>query len=250
MIIESISIVVIINLVGLIWCYTQQSDKVTDLFYSLSFLLLTLILWWQNGDSTVHNLVCIMVSLWALRLGFYLFQRIHTMQKDPRFDQMRNRLGAITGFWVLQAISILILSLPIIIIFQKPNIEFNALHGLGAAIWLIGWLLESIADAQKFNFRKDPLNNGSFVEIGLWKGLQHPNYLGEILCWIGIFTITIPSLQGWEWLAILSPIWIITLLVFISGIPLLQKSAMSKYGHLESYRVYRKETAFLIPFVY
>jgi steroid 5-alpha reductase family enzyme len=250
MIIESISIVLLINLLGLIWCFTMQSDKLTDLIYSVSFFILTIILWWTSADSFVHHLMFAMITLWSARLGFYLFQRIHTMKKDDRFDKMRKRFTAISGFWILQALSILILVIPVIILFEKASIQFHYLHFIGANIWLLGFLLESIADYQKFTFRKQASNNGKFINQGLWKSVQHPNYLGEILCWLGVFLVVTPSLQGWEWIAIVSPLWITCLLLFISGIPLLRKQSQKKYGHLKSYQDYQKNTSLLVPFLY
>lgn len=250
MLLGSILTVVIINAIGLIWGYTQQSDKATDLFYSLSFASLTVFLWFASADSLIHHFLLGMVLLWSFRLGSYLFKRIHAMGKDDRFDEMRKQFIRFAGFWTLQALSILILSIPIIIIYQKSNIEFEAIHAIGIIVWALGLLLETIADQQKFAFRQDSANDGQFIQTGLWKHLQHPNYLGEILCWIGIFVCAIPSLENWEWLAIISPIWIVFLLVFVSGIPLLQKASQKKYGHLNSYQNYQKNTPLLIPFLY
>lgn len=250
MLIESILTVIIINAIGLIWGYTQQSDKATDLFYSLSFAALTIVLWFTAADSLMHHLLLGMILLWSFRLGSYLFKRIHAMGKDDRFDKMRKQFIRFAGFWTLQALSVLILSIPIIIIYQKANIEFGAVHLLGIGIWAVGLLIETLADQQKFAFRQNSANDGKFIQTGLWKQLQHPNYFGEILCWVGIFVCAIPSLENWEWLAIISPLWISFLLVFLSGIPLLQKASQKKYGALESYQTYQKNTPLLVPFLY
>lgn len=248
MLIQSILIVFAINALGLLWCYSQQSDKVTDLFYSLSFIILTGFLWFQQADNLTHHLLLIMITLWGFRLGAYLFKRIHVMKKDARFDQMRKRFIAIAGFWFLQASSILILVIPVIVTFNKTTIQTHPIHLIGFLIWAIGLLIETIADQQKFSFRQNKTNEGSFIQSGLWKWLQHPNYLGEILCWIGVFIVAIPSLEGWEWLAVVSPIWISILLIFISGIPFLQKASQKKYGHLETYQQYKKTTPLIFPF--
>jgi len=250
MFLELSGIVVIINLIGLIWCYTQQSDKVTDLFYSLSFFIVVTVLWWTAGNNWPQHLMLIMVGLWSIRLGAYLFKRIHSMEKDVRFNQMRKKLLAISGFWTLQTVSIIIISLPIAVLFSKEQIAWHPLHGIAFVVWLVGWLLETIADHQKFVFRNNPNNNGQFVHVGLWRYSQHPNYLGEMLCWIGVFMMTIPSLEQGDWIGLLSPLWIIILLRFVSGIPLLQRGAQKRYGHLSSFQNYRKNTALLVPFVY
>ncbi|MCH2021441.1 MAG: DUF1295 domain-containing protein [Saprospiraceae bacterium] len=250
MVLESILIVLCINLAGLFFCYTQQSDKATDLIYSISFFALTLTLWLSNHSSYAHNLLLIAVTLWSIRLGSYLFIRIHTMGKDDRFDKMRKNLFKISRFWFLQTGSILILSIPIIITFQKPSIEYHFIQILGFGIYLIGLIIESIADYQKFNFRKNTDNNNSFVNVGLWKHIQHPNYLGEILCWTGIFIIASSALIGWEWLALSSPVWITVLLIFISGIPFLRRSSIKKYGHLKEYHEYIEQTPYLFPGIF
>ncbi|WP_052599175.1 DUF1295 domain-containing protein [Aureispira sp. CCB-QB1] len=250
MLLESILTVIIINTIGFVWGYTQQSDKATDLFYSISFASLTGVLWFQGANSWMHHLLLLMIMSWSIRLGSYLFKRIHAMNKDDRFDKLRQDFIRFAGFWLLQASSVLILSIPIIIIYQTPNIILTAIHVLGLLIWLFGFIIETIADQQKFTFRQNPTNNGQFIQSGLWQYVQHPNYTGEILCWIGIFICATPSLQKWEWLAIISPLWIIFLLVFVSGIPLLQKAAQKKYGHLESYQSYQKNTSLLVPFLY
>lgn len=250
MLIESILTVIAINAIGLLWGYAQQSDKATDLFYSLSFAVLTGVLWFTEADSLMHHLLFGMILLWSFRLGSYLFKRIHAMGKDDRFDEMRKQFIRFARFWALQALSVLILSIPIIIIYQKTNIEFGAVHLLGIGIWALGLLIETIADQQKFAFRQNPVNDGQFIQTGLWKQVQHPNYLGEILCWIGVFVCAIPSLENWEWLAIISPIWIAFLLIFVSGIPLLQKASQKKYGALKTYQTYQKNTPLLVPFLY
>jgi len=250
MLLESILTVLIINAIGLIWGYTQQSDKATDLFYSLSFIALTGVLWLTKADSLMHHLLLGMILLWGFRLGSYLFKRIHAIGKDDRFDEMRKHFIRFASFWTIQALSVLILSIPIIIIFQKATIKFGPIHLLGVAIWALGLSIETIADQQKFAFRQNSANDGQFIQTGLWKQLQHPNYFGEILCWLGIFICAIPSLENWEWLAIISPIWITFLLIFVSGIPLLKKASNKKYGSLKSYQTYQKNTPLLIPFVY
>ena len=245
-----IAIVLVLNAAGLFWCYTQQSDKVTDLIYSLSFFLLTALLWYNHADSLVHHFMFIMVGLWSIRLGSYLFLRIHAMGKDDRFDEMRKKFFKIAGFWTLQTISILILAVPILILFGYANIPPSPLHYLGLGLWGFGLVIETIADWQKFQFKKQVANKEKYMSTGLWSVVQHPNYLGEILCWIGVFVVVIPSLQGWQWLAIVSPLWISLLLIKISGIPLLQKAAAKKYGHLVEYQNYQSKTALLVPFIY
>jgi steroid 5-alpha reductase family enzyme len=250
MVFGAIIAVIVLNLAGLIYCYTQQSDKVTDLIYALSFEVLAFVLWYNSESNIINHIMLIITSLWSIRLGVYLFIRVHKMGHDNRFEQMRKNLVQVSGFWTLQTASILILSTPIIILFQKSSTDLSGIHLLGAMIWLAGWLIESIADLQKYQFRTAIKNKGNYINTGLWKIVQHPNYLGEILCWFGLFIFVSPVLEGWEWLSVISPLWISLLLIKISGIPLLQISGQKKYGEVRGYSEYRKKTALLIPYIY
>lgn len=244
-------IIFALNMTAYLWAFRKQTDHLTDLTYNLSFFLLAIILWFKGGDfGDLKNVLLAMVLLWSFRLGIYLFTRIKRIGSDERFDAFRESRKGFFKFWLLQSVSIWILSLPFIIVFSKGQIESGIVHMIGGGIWFLGWILESIADQQKAIFKKKEENKGKFIKIGLYKFLQYPNYTGEILCWIGIFIFCAPYLNGVEWLAIVSPLWIICLLVFISGIPLLEKSSQEKYGHLPEFSGYKSKTKKLIPFIY
>ena len=100
----------------------------------------------------------------------------------------------------------------------------------GAAVWLVGFLIEAVADAQKAAFRAKKENRGRFVASGLWRYSRHPNYFGEILVWWGLFLYVVPVLHGAAFAVVIGPVFITLLLLFVSGIPLLEKSADEKYG--------------------
>ncbi|MFP4656189.1 MAG: DUF1295 domain-containing protein [Candidatus Woesearchaeota archaeon] len=102
--------------------------------------------------------------------------------------------------------------------------------------------IESFSDFQKLTFKKQPKNKGRFIKSGLWKYSRHPNYFGEILCWIGVYVFC----GVWMW-GLISPIFITTMLLFVSGIPLLEKKADEKWGGSREYQKYKHETPILIP---
>ncbi len=246
----SILTIVLINLIGLIWAYTRQSDKLTDLIYGVSFFIMTMFSFLNKGDYSFPKILLTgMISLWSLRLAIYLFQRIQKIKRDERFDVMRKQFKRLARFWLLQTVTILIIALPVIIFLAKDEVSLGIVSWIGASIFFIGFFIETIADRQKFQFKNDPANNGKFISSGLWQYSRHPNYFGEILCWIGVFLYVMPFLVGWEWVAILSPLWITFLLVKVSGIPLLEKSADKKYGGHAGYQRYKKETPVLVPFI-
>jgi steroid 5-alpha reductase family enzyme len=118
---------------------------------------------------------------------------------------------------------------------------------VGGLIWLFGFAIEAIADNQKTAFRKDPANKGKFISTGLWSRSRHPNYFGEIILWIGVMLIAVPVLQGWQWIALISPIFVTLLLTKVSGIPMLETRADEKWGGQTDYEAYKKNTPILIP---
>ena len=118
---------------------------------------------------------------------------------------------------------------------------------LGFVIWVLGFAIEVIADNQKSRFRENPGNKGMFIQSGLWSKSRHPNYFGEITLWVGIAIIALPVLHGWQWIALLSPVFVTILLTRVSGIPLLEKKADKKWGGQQDYEEYKKNTPVLIP---
>lgn len=228
---------------------TLKTDKVTDLSYGLSFVKISVLLLIIGGSFYLYQIViAALITAWGLRLAFYLFYRIFKMGRDKRFDGIRENPVKFAGFWLLQAVSIWIIMLPATIALsagsQKgPDIFLIA----GALIWLVGLFFETVADWQKFKFKSNPENSGQWIQSGLWKYSRHPNYFGEILCWIGIFILAIPALSGWLWLSVISPVYITFLLLFLSGIPTLEKKYDERYAGNEAYKQYKNQTSILIP---
>ncbi|MFW5769767.1 MAG: DUF1295 domain-containing protein, partial [Spirochaetota bacterium] len=174
-----------------------KTDKVTDLSYSFSFLVLAIVLMiLEQAFRPVQILVAAVTSLWAIRLGGYLLVRIIDMGKDDRFDGMRDEPLRFARFWLLQAISVWLISFPVIFVMSLEGTVFTWASFLGGGIWLFGFIFEAIADAQKYRFKSNPENKGDFISSGLWRYSRHPNYFGEVLCWWGIFLIAAPSLTG------------------------------------------------------
>lgn len=242
-----------LNLLVFALAYKQQTDHYTDITYSASFISIVILAMIYSGNRSMTSLILfIMICLWAIRLGSYLFIRIKRIGVDHRFDEMRPYWKRYIGFWLLQGGSVWLLSLPFLLAFSWMPTEHSleTLQYFGILIWLIGFLLESIADYQKYQFRSKASNDGQFMNEGLFSVIRYPNYLGEMMIWIGIFIFCSPYLSGLGWLSIVSPIWIVVLLLFISGIPYLEKQTVNRYGHLDTFKSYVKNTAKLIPGIF
>ncbi len=226
----------------------RRTDVVTDLSYSLTFALLAVVLLLTGARQPVQLVASLLVLLWAVRLGAYLFRRILRMRVDHRFDGMRDEPLRFARFWFLQAITVAIVMLPVSYLLDRSDPPgFGGFAIAGACVWLAGLLIETVADAQKSGFRAKDENRGRFVASGLWRYSRHPNYFGEILVWWGLFVYAVPVLHGASFSVVAGPVFITVLLLFVSGIPLLERSADEKYGDDPAYRDYKRRTSILVP---
>jgi steroid 5-alpha reductase family enzyme len=235
---------------GLFFAYaaTRKTDVVTDLSYSLSFALVSIVLMLWNMSAPLVALVpALLTVLWALRLGGYLFTRIIKIKVDHRFDSMRDSVWRFSHFWMLQALTVCIVLLPVtasIASGVKPR-SLGVFEIAGIVLWVVGFVIEVLADAQKSAFKKS--GTSGVITTGLWSWSRHPNYFGEALLWWAIFIYAVPSLSGFLWVSLIGPVFISFLLLFVSGIPLLEKSADEKYGSDPAYREYKQRTSIFFP---
>lgn len=228
-----------------------RTDVFTDITYSLSFVLLSLILLVTSENSGIVGIVsALAVIVWALRLGSYLFTRILTIKVDHRFDDKRSNPVRFGIFWLLQALTVWIVMLPVYGYFSieasraVPSLALT----LGAILFAGGLAMEAVADAQKFAFKRKSENRAKFMREGIWKYSRHPNYLGEMMVWWGISLPGFFVFRGVEYLYLAGAPFITLMLLFVSGIPLLEKSAGEKWGDDPEYRAYRDSTPVLVPF--
>jgi steroid 5-alpha reductase family enzyme len=226
----------------------RRTDTVTDLSYSLTFALLAVVLLFTGAAKPVQLVASLLVVLWAVRLGAYLFRRILRMKVDHRFDGIRERPLSFARFWLLQAITVALVMLPVSYLLDREHPPgLGAWSIAGAAVWLVGLVVEAVADAQKSAFKAKDENRGRFVTTGLWRYSRHPNYFGEMLVWWGIFILAVPVLHGGAFAVVIGPVFITLLLLFVSGIPPLERSADAKYGSEPAYRDYKRRTSILVP---
>ncbi len=243
----------VINLFVFLLAYRYQSDKLTDITYSLTFVVLcSYCLFYSPSIHMVQWAIYILVLIWAVRLGGYLLYRIYKMGRDKRFDQIRIDFWRFFRFFIIQGVGAWIIALPAMVALLSDQ-EAGAVSPvllIGLAIAIIGLIIEVVSDAQKSKFKSKEGNSEILYTGGLYSIVRYPNYTGEILFWIGIFVAAIPFLKGFEWLVVLGPITIILLLVFVSGIPYLEKGRKEKYGSSEVYQEYKQSTAKLIPGIF
>ncbi len=244
----SFLISLVVNLAFFAVAAIRRTDVVTDLSYSLSFAVLAIVLPSLGAHEPVQLAASLLVLVWAVRLGGYLLVRILRIKVDHRFDDMRDRPLRFARFWLLQAISVAVIMLPVSYLLGRespPDVGVWAL--IGVAIWLTGLVIETAADAQKSSFKAKEENRERFITSGLWRYSRHPNYFGEMLVWWGLFVYAVPFLHGLAFAVVIGPVFITLLLIFVSGIPLLERSAEAKYGDDPAYREYKRATSILVP---
>ncbi len=229
--------------------YWLQTERFFDMTGSLTYVSVILIALVTSANLDARSiLLAVLVILWALRLGSFLFNRIHKAGKDDRFDELKPSFIRFLNVWTIQALWVTFTAAAALVaITTTVRKELDLFAIVGALIWALGFAIEVMADSQKSRFNADPYNKGKFIQTGLWSRSRHPNYFGEIVLWIGIAVIALPVLQGWQWVALISPVFVTLLLTRVSGIPLLEKKADQKWGGQAEYETYKKRTPVLIP---
>ena len=239
-----------VNWLAFIPAAIGQSDKYYDSFGAVTYLSVVgvacLIAWPLDVRAIV---VAAMVMVWTIRLGSFLYTRIHASGgTDERFAKIKVNPPRFFVAWSLQAVWVIFTSCAALFIISasEPS-PLGSFFWAGSLIWLTGFAFEVIADRQKRAFKANAANKGRFIKHGLWAWSQHPNYFGEITLWFGILVIAFPMLSGRSYLVIISPIFVTLLLTKVSGINLLDKIAEKRWGDDPAYQAYVRKTPALFP---
>lgn len=229
--------------------FVRQTEKFFDLTGSLTYISIISLALALSTDIDLRAIILwALVVIWAARLGTFLFRRIRREGKDDRFDTLMPSFFRFLNVWTVQGLWVTFtMAAALVVITSSKRVEFDIFAILGLLIWIFGFSFEAVADAQKSRFNADPQNKGKFIHSGLWSLSRHPNYFGEIVLWIGVAVIALPVLQGWQWVALISPVFVTLLLTRVSGVPLLEKKADTKWGGQPDYEAYKQRTPVLIP---
>ena len=245
----AIGLAFVIQWAVFIHAYRNKTEMYFDLTGSITYITVMVLAVILSPVKDLRSWLMLgMVSVWALRLGTFLFQRIKKAGEDRRFREIKKSFPRFLQTWTLQGLWVTFsLAAALVVVTSQKRVEFDVFAVIGLLVWIFGFGMEAIADRQKSIFRKDPTNEGKFIKSGLWSWSRHPNYFGEIVLWFGVMIIALPVLEGWQWVALISPVFITILLTRISGVPMLEKRADEKWGGQEDYESYKKATSVLIP---
>ena len=249
-----VTIVVIIyfTLLYILSSLLKRAD-IVDVGWGLGFVLLTLSLFLRSDVITNEMvIVLILVSIWGFRLSTHIFLRNKSKKEDFRYQKFKKDWGK--NFWwksyinifLLQALLMLLISVPITYIFSFPIYTLTWIDFLGTSIWTLGFLFEVIADRQLSVFiskKKAKLTDERILKSGLWSLTRHPNYFGEVTLWWGIWLTAISFSTPFSLLTILGPLTITYIILKVSGIPLLEK----KYDGDPEWEEYKKRVPIFLP---
>jgi len=229
--------------------YLMQTEKFFDLTGSITYVSVVIMsLFFSTGVDARSILLSALVVIWAVRLGTFLFSRIQKAGKDDRFDEIKPSFIRFLNVWTIQGLWVTFtVAAALVAITTTYRKELDIFAVVGFLVWIFGFTFEVVADSQKKRFSADLQNKGKFIQTGLWSRSRHPNYFGEIMLWVGVAIIALPVLQGWQWVALISPAFVTLLLTRVSGVPMLEKKADTKWGGQEDYEAYKKRTPVLIP---
>lgn len=244
-----VALAFVIQWIAFIPAWLNRTEKFYDLTGSITYITVTATAVLLSPPADLRSwLLAGLIGVWAIRLGSFLFLRIRSAGEDRRFREIKKSFFRFLMTWTLQGLWVSFsLAAGLAAITSTLRLDLELFAVTGAIVWLTGFLIEVIADRQKSDFNAKPENKGKFIQSGLWSWSRHPNYFGEIVLWIGIAIIALPILRGWQWVTLISSIFVILLLTRISGIPMLEKRADEKWGGQAEYEAYKAGTSVLIP---
>jgi steroid 5-alpha reductase family enzyme len=250
---QAVLIAFLIQWLLFIPAYFFQTEKFYDLTGSATYLFILSYVSFQSYSVININigsiLLALFIMIWAIRLGSFLFIRIHKSGEDKRFASIKPSPTRFFMAWTLQGMWVSLCSMcALTAIASKNGVVQNLFFYIGMVVFIFGFVIEIIADWQKSQFRKKPKNKDQFITHGLWSYSRHPNYFGEITLWLGISIMSFSSLSNLQYITLISPIFTYILLVYISGVRILEIAGMQKWGHLDNYQKYIRRTPSLFPY--
>ena len=229
--------------------YLLKTELFFDITGSICYLAILSFAIYNKPNIDFRALIIFfLISIWAIRLGSFLFLRVKRKGLDSRFTIMKTKFWWFLFTWTMSGLWVLITSGPAVAVLTTDVTKAISWMGyLGIILWVIGFTIEVTADNQKSAFLAKEKNKDNFINSGLWAWSRHPNYFGEILLWFGVSLLALPVLSGLQLVTLVSPVFVYFLLTKISGIPMLEARADKKWGGSPNYIVYKKNTPSLFP---
>lgn len=237
-----------VNLLVYVPSFLKQTEHYFDLTGSITYVTVTVIAITTTTDLDARTLILgAAIGIWAGRLGGFLFRRVKRDGGDGRFDKLKIDWLVFLRVWMLQGLWVTITAgAALAAMTSGAKQGLGVLGVIGAALWVVGFAIEVTADRQKSAFKANEANEGRFITTGLWAWSRHPNYFGEITLWLGIAILAVPALDGWQFATLISPVFVFVLLTRISGVPLLERRGLKRWGDDPEYQAYVANTPVLV----
>lgn len=225
-----------------------RNNGIVDVGWGAGFVLLSwLLLFLRLPAGFAEVVVTLLVTMWGARLMIHILRRNMGKAEDFRYANFRKAWGkwvvprAFGQVYMLQGVFMYLIALPMILKPAVPVTANPALFIAGALVFSIGFAFEAIADKQLADFLHSPDHQGQLMTEGLWRFSRHPNYFGEATLWWGVFLIALSG--GAHWASVAGPVTITLLLLFVSGVPMLEKTMKDRPGYAE----YAAVTSVFVP---
>ena len=249
---KTLGVSLLVQFVCFFFASVLKTEKFYDLAGSLTTIGLVLHSYLSGNKSWQHLIQTGMILTWATRLGSYLLTRT-LLVGDWRFDRIKHKPVIFFFYWLVQGVWVFLNLLPSLSMEKHPvtDVVISRRLMIGWGLWGFGFLLESISDLQKFFFRMYPENADKWLDTGLYSVIRYPNYLGEIIHWVGLFISASDSFTSKkEYLTVISPLFTILLLTRISGIPPLELRNYNRFRENQQYKAHIRNTYLMIPYIY
>jgi steroid 5-alpha reductase family enzyme len=209
------------------------------------------------GEQLVLPVTAQLVAalVWGLRLGFFLVLRERNPAYQSTIKDQTDRSESLSlivkaGIWISVSLLYVCMFAPVIFLADAVS-ELNRQRHLfslgGVAIMWLGLVIEAKADRQKSLLKA--ANPKGFVSSGLYSWVRFPNYLGEILFWMGNFMAGIVAYNAWwHWAIVLIGV-ICIVLIMMGSTKRLERKQDERYGEGENYKEYVRTVPILIPWV-
>ncbi len=234
--------------VWFVFSLTKKRNDLADIAWGLGFVLVAWAsLLFAGIISQRSILASLLVTFWGLRLSWHIFQRNKEKSEDYRYLAFRKRwdklfyLRSYFQIYLLQGVFLFVISFPVLVINKILGPPLGVIDFIGFTLWLVGFSIEAVSDAQLTSFKKNPFNKNKIMQSGLWKYSRHPNYFGEVALWWGIWIISLSVVNGF--FTIISPLTITILILKVTGVPMLEKRMSKNPDFID----YKKRTSVLIP---
>lgn len=250
----SLIIVLIYTTILFFIAQNKKDNSIIDIAYGIGFIVtaytLAIIKLTMSPLSIYSFLVLVLITIWGVRLSYRIYQKNKGKPEDFRYAAWRlewKKKGKLyyivrsyLQIFTLQGFVISIVLLPFTLSLSLYDIPTNVVW-IGVLVWLLGFFFEVVGDKQLDTFIKNPNKTSTIMQTGLWKYTRHPNYFGESTMWWGLALISL--IGSSSIFVVLSPILITYLLLFVSGIPMLEK----KWEGIPEWEVYKKKTSAFLP---